>query len=71
MEGPDFAADCRRSTAIVLPSLDPDGTSARVVDGLVEAGFAHIVIVDDGSAPERRRFFEAASEKPGCTVLTH
>ena len=71
MEGPDFAADCRRSTAIVLPSLDPDGKFARVVDGLVEAGFAHIVIVDDGSAPERRRFFEAASEKPGCTVLTH
>lgn len=71
MEGPDFAADCRRSTAIVLPSLDPDAKFARVVDGLVEAGFEHIVIVDDGSAPERRRFFEEAAEKPGCTVLTH
>ena len=71
MEGPDFAADCRRSTAIVLPSLDPDGKFARVVDGLVEAGFAHIVIVDDGSAPDHRRFFDAAAEKPGCTVLTH
>ena len=34
MEGPDFAADCRRSTAIVLPSLDPDGKFARVVDGV-------------------------------------
>ena len=71
MEGPDFAADCRRCTAIVLPSLDPDAKFARVVDGLVEAGFEHIVIVDDGSAPDHRHFFEAAAEKPGCTVLTH
>ncbi len=71
MEGPDFAADCRRCTAIVLPSLDPDAKFARVVDGLVEAGFEHIVIVNDGSAPDHRHFFEAAAEKPGCTVLTH
>ena len=27
------------STAIVLPSLDPDGKFARVVDGLVDAGY--------------------------------
>ena len=71
MEGSDFKADCRRSAAIVLPSLDPDRKFVRVVDGLVEAGFAHIVIVDDGSAPDHRHFFEAAAEKPGCTVLTH
>ncbi len=71
MERPDFTADCRRSTAVVLPSLDPDGKFARVVDGLVDAGFAHIVIVDDGSAPDHRHFFEEAAEKPGCTVLTH
>ena len=60
MEGRDFSADCRRRAAIVLPSLDPDGKFARVVDGLVEAGFAHIVIVDDGSAPDHRHFFETA-----------
>ena len=67
----ESGADCRGSTAIVLPSLDPDEKFARVVDGLVDAGFAHIVIVDDGSAPDHRRFFDAAAEKPGCTVLTH
>ena len=63
--------DCRRETAIVLPSLDPDEKFARVVDGLVEAGFAHIVIVDDGSSAGHRRYFDAAAAKPGCTVLTH
>ena len=64
-------ADCRTGVAVVLPSLDPDEKFARVVDGLAEAGFVHIVIVDDGSAPAHRRFFEEAAKKPACTVLTH
>ena len=66
----DFS-DCRTRTAIVLPSLDPDKKFEKVVDGLIEAGFAHIVIVNDGSCAERRHFFDEAAEKPGCTVLTH
>ena len=65
------AADCRIETAIVLPSLDPDAKFEKVVDGLVDAGFAHIVIVDDGSAPENKHFFYEADVKPGVTVLTH
>ena len=65
------AGSCLTRTAIVLPSLDPDRKFEKVVDGLVEAGFAHIIIVNDGSCAERRAFFNAASEKPGCTVLTH
>ena len=57
--------------AIVLPSLDPDQKFEKVVDGLIREGFRHIVIVDDGSSAERRRFFDAAADKPGCVVLTH
>ena len=64
-------ADCRESTAIVLPSLDPDIKFSGVVDGLLQEGFQHVVIVNDGSAAERRHFFEEAAQKPGCTVLTH
>ena len=63
--------DCRACTAIVLPSLDPDRKFESVVAGLVEAGFRHIVIVDDGSCAERRRFFDEAAKRPECTVLTH
>ena len=40
---------CLRELAIVLPSLDPDKKFKAVVDGLVEKGCEHIVIVDDGS----------------------
>ena len=64
-------SDCREQTAIVLPSLDPDSKFQKVVEGLLEAGFRHIVIVDDGSKAERKHFFDEAAQKPGCVVLTH
>ena len=63
--------DCRKQMAVVLPSLDPDGKFIRVVDGLIEAGFQHIVIVNDGSDEAHRHWFDEAAQKPGCTVLTH
>ena len=37
----------------------------------MERGFAHIVIVDDGSGPEAQVHFEKAAAYPGCTVLHH
>ena len=45
---------CQETLAIVLPSLNPDYKFKGVVDGLVENGFQHIVIVDDGSDDEQR-----------------
>ncbi len=63
--------DCREAVAIVLPSLDPDAKFGGVVDGLVESGFRHIVIVDDGSCSERQCWFEHAAAYPQCTVIHH
>ena len=63
--------DCFRSAAVILPSLDPDKKFKAVVDGLVGAGFEHIVIVDDGSAGANRHWFDEAAQYPQCTVLTH
>ena len=62
---------CLESLAIVLPSLDPDEKFAAVVRGLVEKGFRHIVIVDDGSSDSHQRYFTEAEALPGCTVLHH
>lgn len=62
---------CREKVAVILPSLDPDAKFTRVVDGLVENGFRHIVIVDDGSDAEHQCFFEQAALYPQCTVLHH
>ena len=62
---------CQARTAIVLPSLDPDAKFAGVVEDLVEKGFQHIVIVDDGSDAAHRHWFEKAESYPQCTVLHH
>ena len=65
------ARDCRSSCVIILPSLDPDEKFDRVVDGLLEAGFQKIVIVDDGSGAARQGHFTRAEAFPACTVLHH
>ena len=57
--------------AIVLPSLDPDKKFEEVVAGLIENGFKHIVIVDDGSDDEHRARFETVSRYSECHVLRH
>lgn len=62
---------CQKETAIILPSLDPDEKFEKVVNGLVENGFQHIVIVDDGSGDAHRHWFDRAEERPQCTVLHH
>ena len=64
-------AECLRTVAVVLPSLNPDRKFAAVVDGLVEAGFQNIVIVDDGSDAGHQSWFEQAAACPACHVLHH
>ena len=67
----EIIKDCRARLAIVLPSLNPDYKFSAVVDGLIEKGFEHIVIVDDGSTDEEQSFFERAAQYSQCHVLHH
>ena len=55
----------------MLPSLDPDIKFQKVVQGLLEKGFKHIVIVNDGSSQENLHWFEEAAQHECCTVLHH
>ncbi len=63
--------ECLEKLAIVLPSLDPDGKIDGVVRGLAEAGFRHVVIVDDGSDEQHQDHFRQAEQFPCCRVLHH
>jgi len=63
--------DYKTDVTIVLPSLNPDEKFMGVVQGLVEAGFRDVVIVNDGSSPEKLCWFEQAAAYDCCTVLTH
>ncbi len=62
---------CLEQLAVILPSLDPDDKFDKVVEGLVEAGFRHVVIVDDGSDEAHQIHFEKAAQYPCCRVIHH
>ncbi|MGX8693121.1 MAG: glycosyltransferase family 2 protein [Clostridia bacterium] len=62
---------CLEHLAIILPSLDPDNKFDKVVEGLVQAGFAQIVIVDDGSDAAHQIHFDKAAKYPCVRVLHH
>ena len=64
-------AQCLEKLAIILPSLDPDDKFDGVVEGLVKAGFAHVVVVDDGSDAAHQIHFDKAAAYPCCRVLHH
>ena len=58
--------------SVVLPSLDPDEKLTAVIDGLLEYGFTHIILVNDGSKQENLHYFEnAAAQHPEITLLHH
>ncbi len=59
------------NVTVVLPSLDPDEKLNATVEGLLAAGFTDLVLVDDGSAADRREPFQRATERPEVTLLTH
>jgi len=60
-----------KNVSVIIPSLDPDEKLVEVVRGLTAAGFDDIIIVNDGSAPERLHYFDEAAACGGVTLLTH
>ena len=62
---------CTTACVIILPSLNPNEKFDRVLDGLREAGFRRIVIIDDGSDAGLQQHFERAASFPECTLIHH
>lgn len=57
---------------IVIPSLNPDEKFNSTVDGMVDAGFKYVVMVDDGSGEEYKEPFQKAlREHPECRLVVH
>ncbi len=58
--------------SVVLPSLDPDEKLISVINGLLEYGFSHIILVNDGSKPENLHYFtDLAARHPQIHLLHH
>jgi glycosyltransferase involved in cell wall biosynthesis len=44
---------------VILPAYNPNGRLTDVVEGLVGAGFARIIVIDDGSGQGSREYFDS------------
>lgn len=56
---------------IIIPSLNPDDNLPEVVQGLISHGFRDLIIVNDGSEPKNKHYFDSIEARPECTVLNH
>lgn len=59
------------NVTLVIPSLDPDDKLTSTVKGAVEAGFSDVILIDDGSHEENKKYFRELAELPEVTLLTH
>ncbi len=59
------------NVTLIIPSLDPDDKLTATVKSAVEAGFSDVILVDDGSGEEHKKYFHELAELPEVTLLTH
>lgn len=59
------------NAVILIPSLEPDQRLPVYAASLLERGFSHLVIVDDGSSQEYQPIFNQLAAMNGVTVLHH
>ena len=56
---------------ILIPSLEPDDRLPAYVKRLLEAGFGHVVVIDDGSGEGYRPVFDSIEAMDHAVVLRH
>ena len=59
------------SGALLIPAYQPGPALIDVVKSLIDAGFAAIVVVDDGSGPDYAPVFGQVSSGKGVTIIRH
>lgn len=58
------------NVTVVIPSYKPDEKLLSTLQGVMNAGFKDVIVVDDGGGETYAKYFEIAKEY-GCTVLHH
>ena len=57
--------------SVIIPSLNPDDKLLEVINGLLNKGFDDIIVVDDGSDKDHKKFFAMAAKLEHVQVLEH
>jgi glycosyltransferase involved in cell wall biosynthesis len=55
---------------VIIPTYNPDNKLVKLVEGLTEAGFGRIVVVNDGSKSQCQKYFDKV-RKLGVYVINH
>jgi glycosyltransferase involved in cell wall biosynthesis len=55
---------------VIIPSYNPDNKLVKLVEGLTETGFERIVVVNDGSVAQCKKYFDQVG-KIGAYVINH
>lgn len=57
--------------AVIIPSLDPDEQLNKTINGILNEGFTHIILVNDGSDEAHLEPFNAARNHSEVVYLQH
>lgn len=57
--------------SIIIPAYQPDEKVLTTINGLVEAGYNDILVVDDGSSESCEKIFKIIEQMQECTLLRH
>lgn len=60
-----------RDVVIIIPAYNPDEKFTAFLRNLKEAEYEHIIVVDDGSRANTKRYFIEAEKIYHCHVVTH
>ena len=66
-----MANHAAEQAVILIPSLEPDERLPAYIRKLKEGGFAHIVVIDDGSSEKYQPIFEEVDAVEDTVVLHH
>ena len=59
------------NSIVIIPALNPPEYLISYADELIDSGANELLIVDDGSSPEKQFIFKELSLRPQCHVLVH
>lgn len=61
----------KKLISIIIPAYQPDEKVLTTINGLVEAGYNDILVVDDGSSESCNDIFKTVEQMQECTLLRH
>lgn len=60
-----------KDVTVVLPSLNPDEKLTSTVKSIIDIGFEHIILLDDGSEEQYQKYFDECEAYPQVKVVHH